>query len=88
MGKFRQFYHPVTHPYFCFRPVTCVNFNRFSPNLICALIFWRSGLGFLKGKLCQFFIGLSACDMLIVIIIFSHFFFFYCLVAMTTERSL
>ena len=33
---------------------TLVNINRFSPNLICALILWRSGLGLLMGKFCQF----------------------------------
>ena len=27
--------------------------NRFSPNLVCALILWRSGLGLLMGKFCQ-----------------------------------
>ena len=29
-------------------------FNGFSPNLVCALILWRSGLGLLMGKFRQF----------------------------------
>ena len=32
----------------------------FSPNLVCALILWRSGLGLLMGKFCQFLKELSA----------------------------
>ena len=31
--------------------VTWVNINGFSPNLVCALIFWRSGLGLLIGQI-------------------------------------
>ena len=31
---------------FRFRMITWVNINGFSPNLVCALILWRSGLGF------------------------------------------
>ena len=34
----------------------------FSPNLVCALILWRSGLGLLTGKFRQIFIELSARD--------------------------
>ena len=34
--------------------------NRFSPNLVCALILWRSGLGLLMGKFCQVLTELSA----------------------------
>ena len=30
-----------------------VNINEFSPNLVCALILWRSGLGLLMGKFRQ-----------------------------------
>ena len=39
-----------------------VNISGFSPNLVCALIFWRSGLGLLMGKCCQFLTELSARD--------------------------
>ena len=31
-----------------------VNISGFSPDLICVLILWRSGLGLLLGKFCQF----------------------------------
>ena len=34
----------VTHLYFHFWTVTLVNVNRLSPNLVCALILWRSAL--------------------------------------------
>ena len=36
--------------------------NGFSPNLVCALILWRSGLGLLMGKFLQILIELSARD--------------------------
>ena len=39
-----------------------VNINGFSPNLVCALILWRSGLGLLTSKFCQIFMELSAQD--------------------------
>ena len=48
---------------FRFRMITWVNINGFSPNLVCALILWRSGLGLLMGKFCQIFMKLSARDM-------------------------
>ena len=49
------------HPsVFRFRMVTGVNINGFSPNLVCALILWRSGLGLLMGKFPQIFTQLSA----------------------------
>ena len=35
------------HPYFHFWMITLVNINEFSPNLVCALILWRSALGLL-----------------------------------------
>ena len=47
---------------FRFQMKTLVNFNRFSPNLVCALILWRSGLGLLMGKFHQIFTELSAHD--------------------------
>ena len=34
--------------------------HRLSPNLVCALILWRSGLGLLMDKFCQIFTELSA----------------------------
>ena len=52
------------HPsIFSFRMITWVNINGFSPNLVCALILWRSGLGWLMGKFRQFLTELSAWDM-------------------------
>ena len=36
--------------------------NGFSPNLVCALILWRSGLRLFMGKFCQFLTELSAGD--------------------------
>ena len=36
--------------------------NGFSPNLVCALILWSSGLGLLMGKFHQIFTELSARD--------------------------
>ena len=39
-----------------------MNVNGFLSNFICALILWRSGLGLLMGKFCQFFTELSAGD--------------------------
>ena len=36
--------------------------NGFSPNLVCALIFWRAGLGLLIGKFHQFLTELSVRD--------------------------
>ena len=47
---------------FRFRMITSVNINGFSPNLVCALILWRSGLGLLMGKFRQFLTELSARD--------------------------
>ena len=38
---------------FCLRMITWVKINGFSPNLVCALILWRSGLGLLMGKFRQ-----------------------------------
>ena len=60
---------PSVHPsvirpsVFRFQMITWVNINGFSPNLVCALILWRSGLGLLMGKFCQIFTELSAQDM-------------------------
>ena len=45
---------------FHFRMITSVNINGLSPNLVCALILWRSGLGLLLGKFRQFLTELSA----------------------------
>ena len=46
--------------HFEFRMITRVNINGFSPNFVCALILWRSGLGLLMGKFHQIFTELSA----------------------------
>ena len=42
------------HLYFCFRTITWVNVSWFSPNLVCALTLWRSGLRLLKGQFSPF----------------------------------
>ena len=47
---------------FSFPDDNLVNINGFSPNLVYALILWRSGLGFLMGKFRQFLTELSARD--------------------------
>ena len=47
---------------FRFLMITWVNINGFSPNLVCALVLWRSGLGLLIGKFRQFLTELSAQD--------------------------
>ena len=47
-------------PYFRFR--TRVNANGFSPNLVCALILWRSDLELLLGKFRQFLTEVYARD--------------------------
>ena len=39
-----------------------MNVNEFSPNLVCALILLRSGLGLLSSKFCQFLTELSVHD--------------------------
>ena len=43
-----------THPYFHLRMIMLVNINGFSPNLVYALILWRSALEFVMGKFHQF----------------------------------
>ena len=46
----------VSHPcVFAFRMITWVNVNGFSPNLVSALILWRSGLDLIMGKFRQMF---------------------------------
>ena len=55
-------YLPKTRLYFRFRMITWININGFSPNLVCALILWRSGLGLLMGKFSQILTELSAWD--------------------------
>ena len=47
---------------FLFRIITWVNINGFSPNLVCALILWRSGLGLLMGSFRQILTELCAWD--------------------------
>ena len=54
------------HPYFHFQTITWVNVDGFSPNLVCALLFWRSDLGLLISKFHQFLTELSACNTSIV----------------------
>ena len=42
--------------------ITLENINGFSPNLICAMILWRSEFELLTGKFHQFLTELSTCD--------------------------
>ena len=63
MGKFRQILTEISArdtPNFRFRMITSVNFNVFSPNLVCALIL--QSLGLLMGKFRQILTELSARD--------------------------
>ena len=53
--------HPSIH--FSFPDDNLSKHSGFSPNLVCALILWRSGLGLLMGKFRQIFTELSAPDM-------------------------
>ena len=39
---------------FCFQTMTWVNISGFSPNLVCALILWRSGFGLIMSKFFHF----------------------------------
>ena len=57
---FWQSYLPTIHPYFHFWTITLENINGVSPNLICALILWRSALGLLMGQFLLFLTELSA----------------------------
>ena len=41
---------------YLFQDVNWVNINRFSPNLVCTLILWKSSFGLLMGKFCHFWI--------------------------------
>ena len=52
--------------YFVFRYLE-KNISGFSPNLVCALILWRSGMGLLVGKFHQILTELSARDMPIIL---------------------
>ena len=56
-------YLPVTSLYFHFWMITIVDVNGFSPNLVSALILWRSAFGLLMGKFHQCLTELSAHDM-------------------------
>ena len=56
--SFRPLYvHPFIHILFL---DDNLNISGFSPNLVCALILWRSGLGLLMVKFCQILTELSA----------------------------
>ena len=71
MGKFRQFLTELSVCdrsvfFFHFQMITSVNISGFSPNLVCALILWRSALGLLMGKFHPFWTELSACSSSVV----------------------
>ena len=48
---------------FRFRMISWININRFSPNLVCALMLWRSDFGLLICKFRYILTELSAWDM-------------------------
>ena len=51
---------------FSFPDDNLVNVSGFSPNLVCALLLWRSDFGLLMGKFHKFLTALSACDTTVV----------------------
>ena len=51
---------PSVH--FLFPDYNLINISGFSPNVVCALILWISGLGLLIGKFHQILMELSARD--------------------------
>ena len=53
-------YLSATRPYFHFWTITLVTIDVFPPNLVCALILWRSALGLLMGEFRLFLTELSA----------------------------
>ena len=55
-------YLPAICPNFHFQMITSVTINGLTPNLVCALILWRSDLGLMNGKFRQFLTELSARD--------------------------
>ena len=70
-GKFVNFsrsYLLETDLYFPFHIITRVNVSGFSPNLVFALILWRSDLGLLMGKYLPIFEELSVRDTSILFI--------------------
>ena len=67
-------YLPATHPYFCFWMITWINVDWFSPNLVCALIVWRSAFGLLMGKFCQFFYRVICLSHDSGVVLLFHFF--------------
>ena len=55
-------YLPATCQYFTFWMIILVSIYGFSPDLVCVLPLWRSGLGLLMGNFRQFFTELSVRD--------------------------
>ena len=55
-------YHMAVYPYFHFQTITWVSVSGFSPNVVCVLILWWSGLRLLMGKFHQFLTDLSPRD--------------------------
>ena len=65
MDKFGQIFTELSAqdtPLFLFQDDNLVIINGFSPNLVCALILLKSGLGLLMGKFRQILSELSARD--------------------------
>ena len=57
MDKFCQFLTELSAldtSLFSFQDDNFSKYQWISPNLVCALILWRPGLGLLMGKFCQF----------------------------------
>ena len=67
-------YLPVTHAYFHFKDSNLSEYQKTftkQPNLVCALILWRSCIGLLNGQILYIFIVLSTA-MVWRLIIVSH----------------
>ena len=54
-------HHISIRLYFRFRMITWVNISRFSPNFVCALLLWISGLALVMGRFLHFLTELSTC---------------------------
>ena len=85
LSVFEKRYLPATCLYFHFQTITVVNINRFSPNLVCALILWRSGLGLFMGKFHKVFNVLPSTHNMIVV---GYYHFTFLLVILITSHLL
>ena len=68
MGKFRQFLTELSSCNMSVFSFPDNYINGFLPNLVCALILWRSGLGLLMSKFCLFFYGVICSQYICVLL--------------------